>query len=258
MRYWSLILGALLSIFCPPCMAADTPLRLATLEYPPYIINTELGPRGLAVDIVSTAFARIGRPIKTELFPVARGQIRLLNGDADAYFSIKKTPERERDMLFPQKSLMTQDYVFFVNKGSRWRFTGSFDSLDNATIGVVIATSYGSRFDTAVKAGTLRKLEAVTSHESNFRKLLAHRVDAVICSRLVGLYYLGLLNGLNDVEISGPTVETTVSYLVFTRKKNHTALSQQFDQALESMERDGTLKRLNNDYQSPQARIPSR
>ena len=112
MRYWSLILGAFLSIFRPPCMAADTPLRLATLEYPPYIINTDQGPQGLAVDIVSTAFSRIGRSIKTELFPVARGQIRLLNGDADAYFSIKKTPERERDMLFTQNALMTQDYVF--------------------------------------------------------------------------------------------------------------------------------------------------
>ena len=256
MRYWSLILAAFLSIFRAPCMAAETPLRLATLEYPPYIMNTDQGPQGLAVDIVRTAFSRIGRPIKTELFPVARGQIRLLSGDADAYFSIKKTPERERDMLFPQKTLMTQDYVFFVNKNSRWRFSGSFDSLDNAFIGVVIATSYGSRFDAAVKAGTFRKLETVASHESNFRKLLARRVDVVICSRLVGLYYLEMLNGLNSVEISGPTVETTSSYLVFTRKKDYTELSQQFDQALENMERDGTLKRLHNAYLPSPALMP--
>lgn len=257
MRYWTLILASSLLIFCPLCMAAETPLRLATLEYPPYITNTGQGAQGLAVDIVSTAFSRIGRSIKSEIFPVARGQIMLLNGDADGYFSIKKTPERERDMLFTKKPLMTQDYVFFVHKDSRWRFTGSFSSVSNANIGVVIATSYGSRFDNAVQTGTLRKLETVTSHESNFRKLLARRVDMVICSRLVGLYYLGILNGLNEVKVSGPTVETTFSYLVFTRKKDYTALSQQFDQALESMEQDGTLKRLNSAYQLPQARIPS-
>lgn len=258
MRYGTLVLASLLLIFRLPCMAADTALHLATLEYPPYITNTAQGAQGLAVDIVNTAFSRIGQSIKIEFFPVARGQIRLLNGEADGYFSIKKTPERERDMLFTLNALMTQDYVFFVRKDSRWDFTGSFDSLDNAIIGVVIATSYGSRFDNAVRAGTLRKPEQVTSHESNFRKLLAGRVDAVICSRLVGFYYLGLLNGLNDVEVSGPTVETTFSYLVFTRKKDYTALSLQFDQALENMERDGTLKRLNTAYQSLQPHIPSK
>ena len=257
-RYWSLVLTSFLLIFPLPCMAADTALKLATLEYPPYITNTAQGAKGLAVDIVNTAFSRIGQPIMIEFFPVARGQIRVLNGEADGYFSIKKTPERVQDMLFTQKALMTQDYVFFVRKDSGWRFTGSFDSLENARIGVVIATSYGSRFDDAVRAGTLAKPEQVNTHESNFRKLLAGRVDAVICSRLVGLYYLGLLNGLNDVEISGPTVETTVSYLAFTRKKDYTALSLQFDQALERMEQDGTLKHLNNTYQLLQAHIPSK
>jgi ABC-type amino acid transport substrate-binding protein len=51
-------------------------------------------------------------------------------------------------------------------------------------------------------------------------------------------------------------VETTSSYLAFTRKKDYTQLSQQLDQALENMERDGTLKRLHNAYLPPQALIP--
>jgi len=258
MRSWSLILAVFLLIFRAPCTAADTPLRLATLEYPPYITDTGQGVQGLAVDVVNVAFSRIGRSIRTELLPIARGQIKLLNGDVDGYFSIKKTPEREQSMLFTQKALMTQEYVFFVRKDSRWRFTGSFNSLDGASIGIVIATSYGSRFDNAVQAGTLKKLEKVNDHESNFRKLLGRRVDAVICSRLVGLYYLGLLNGLSEVEVTGPVVETTSSYLVFTRKQDYTALSQQFDLAMESMERDGTLKRLNIAYQLPKVLIPSK
>jgi polar amino acid transport system substrate-binding protein len=243
-----------------PVLAADTALQLATLEYPPYISATDQGAQGLTVDIVKTAFARMGKPIAITFYPITRGQYMLLNGGADAFFSIKKTPEREQSMLFPQKPLISQDYVFFVRKGSPWRFNGNFNSLAEARIGVVGTTSYGSRFDSAREADTFKRLDTTTSHETNLRKLLAGRVDAVICSRLVGLYYLGQLNARQEVEISGPPVETTVSYLVFTRRQDNTALARQFDQALESMERDGTLRQLNNAYPmlaAPAARPPS-
>ena len=255
MRYRCMILAFSLLIPFSQCMAAETQLRLATLEYPPYIINADQNAQGLTVDIVRTAFSRIGQPIKIEFYPIARGQYMLLEGEVDGFFSIKKTPEREKSMLFPQKALINQDYVFFVRKDSLWRFSGNFDSLANATIGIVNGTSYGNRFDSAVQAGMFRKLDSATDYVMTFRKLLAGRVDAVICSRLVGLYYLRALNGLNDAEISGPPVEATVSYLAFTRKKDFTVLSQQFDQALENMARDGTLNRLINTYHLPQARI---
>jgi polar amino acid transport system substrate-binding protein len=256
----SILLTSVSLIFCPPVLAADPPLRLATLEYPPYITETEQGAQGLAVDIVRTAFARMGHPIVIEFYPITRGQYRLLNGEADAFFSIKKTEEREQSMLFPQKPLMRQEYVFFVRKGSPWRFNGNFNSVAEASIGVVGTTSYGSRFDSARQTNTFKRLDTTTSHETNLRKLLAGRVDMVICSRMVGLYYLGLLNALKEVEISGQAVETTLSYLVFTRKQDYTALARQFDLALDSMERDGTLKYLNSAYpmlSAPAAKPPS-
>lgn len=256
MRYLCLILALTLLIPSQPGMAADPPLRLATLEYPPYISNTEQGAQGLTVDIVKTAFSRIGQPVKIEFYPITRGQYMLLNGEVDGFFSIKKTPEREKTMRFPQKALMKQDYVFFVRKDSPWRFSGDFDSLADARIGIVNTTSYGSRFDSAAQTGKFKKLDPATDYVMTFRKLLAGRVDAVICSRLVGLYYLRTLDTQNEAEISGPTVETTVSYLAFTIQKDFTRLARQFDQAMESMEQDGTLTRLTDAYLTPQARIP--
>ena len=256
MQHWCSILTLFLVFQVAPSAAQEPPLRVATLEYPPYITQVDEHAKGLVVDVVNEAFARIGRPIQIEFFPVARGQVRLLNGLADAFFSIKKTPEREQTMLFTQRALMSQDYVFFVRRDSPRRFNGHLDSLADARIGIVSATSYGSRFDAAAQAGSFKRLEQVTSHETNFRKLLAGRIDAVICSRLVGLYYLDLLNGLDEVDIGGPIVETTFSYLVFTKQRDFTALSRQFDLALDAMEHDGTLKRLINAYPLPQANRP--
>lgn len=248
MRYRSFVLVFILCLSGMSGAAERAPLRLATLEYPPYITETESGPQGLVVDVVKAAFARIGQPILIEFFPVARGQQRLLNGQADAFFSIKKTAEREQTMLFTQKTLMRQDYVFFVRKKEPHRFNGNLASMADKSIGLVIATSYGSRFDAAAQEGAFKKLDPATSHEMNFRKLLAGRVDAVICSRLVGFYYLDRLDALKKVEIGGPVVETTFSYLAFTRQKDFAALAARFDEALEAMERDGALGRIFNAY----------
>ncbi|WP_051229149.1 substrate-binding periplasmic protein [Paludibacterium yongneupense] len=235
-----------------PALAADAPLLLATLEFPPYISDTGQGAQGLAVSIVKAVFTRIGTPVRIVFYPITRGQSLVLSGDVDGFFSIKKTPEREQGMLFPQEALFRQDFVFFVRKNSSWHFDGNLDSIAAARIGVVGKTSYGERFDSAVKAGRFRLLDTAVSHEMNFRKLLAGRVDAVICSRLVGLYFLRILNAADAVNISGPTVDTTSSYLAFTRKKDFTQLARRFDQALDDMEHDGTLERLSTVYQSAQ------
>ena len=240
------------------CVAADQTLRLATLEYPPYITQAEGGPRGLAVEVASEALARIGRAFRIDFYPIARGQRMVLTGEADAYFSIKKTAEREKTMVFPNTPLMRQDYVFFTPTDSRWRFDGGFESIAGARIGIVNATSYGGRFDGAIASGVFRQLEAVSDHETNFRKLLAHRIDAVICSRLVGTYYLKKLNGLNAVMVNGPAVETTQSYLVFPKTDNGIALARQFDQAMDGMARDGTIRQLTAGYPTLGSDAPPR
>lgn len=225
-------------------MAGDALLRLATLEYPPYITLTAQGPQGLAVNIVNTAFARLGQPVHIAFYPISRGQFLLQSGGVDGFFSIKKTQAREREFLFPQEALFRQDYVFFVRRDSPWRFNGSFDALADARIGVVGRTSYGERFDRAAQAGRFHRLDVAASHDMNFRKLLAGRVDAVICSRLVGVYYLKSLNGLELAGVSGPPVETTSSYLVFGRQKDFAPLARRLDRVLRGMAQDGTLARL--------------
>jgi polar amino acid transport system substrate-binding protein len=224
--------------------AAEAPVRLATFEYPPYVVPAGASAQGLSAELVREAFARMGRRVSIEFYPLNRGLKLLEAGEVSGFFSIKKTPERMAKLVFPHKPLIRQDYVFFVRKGSRVRFNGDFTALAGATIGVVMSTSYGQRFDDAVARGAFAKLESTTSYEQIFRMLVGERVDAVICSRLVGLEFVRRIGAGKLVEISGPVVETTLSYLVFTTKKTDAALAPAFDKALEAMERDGTLNRI--------------
>lgn len=233
------------------CAFAAEPLRLVSYAYPPYVEQTQNGAQGLSVDIVKEAFARMQRPVLIEFYPFARGVKMISEGVADGLFTIKKTPERTASMLFPQRPLFSQDYVFFTLKNSGFHFDGHFSSIADARIGVVNATHYGDRFGDAVKSGEFKHLDSASDYELTFRKLLGKRVDAVICSRLVGLAILKNMGAADKTRISGPPTESAVSYLAFSRARVHPDVAVEFDRAIESMEKDDTIKKFFLNYHFP-------
>lgn len=232
-----------------PISAQQPTLRFATLEYPPYIVQAGDSAQGLTIDIVNEVFKRIGREVKYEFYPIARGLAMVADGTVDGFFTLKKNADRELVMLFPKETVVSQDYVFFVPKDSKLEFDGNFTSMANASIGVVAATSYGARFDTAAKNNEFRKLESSADYDTTFKKLLAGRMDAVICSKFVGLAVLKKMGGADKVRVSGSPVETVPSFLAFTKKKDYSDLAAAFDQTIAAMRQDGTIDRIMKKYQ---------
>jgi len=106
-------------------------------------------------------------------------------GKVDAYFSLKKTPERERTLLFTHQPLVTQTFVFFAGVDSKITWTGRMEELRTRRIGVVSRTSYGPIFDRAAQ-DLLLSLDEANTFEQNLAKLVAGRVDLVINSLDVG------------------------------------------------------------------------
>lgn len=248
-RGWNKLLALSLALFCcAGAVAAPPRLLLVTQHYPPYIIANGSQASGLVVDVVREVFDRMKLPIDIAAYPWSRALNMVTSGEADALFTIKRTPERERTLVYPHEAVLTQDYVFFVRKGSAFRFDGDFKSIGHARIGVVINTSYGPRFDAAATQGVLTRIESAKDYEHIFRMLLAGRVDAVICSRLVGQDFLRNLNGLDQVQVAGPPTDTADSYLVFANKDGSRALADGFDRAMAAMRKDGTLDRILDSY----------
>jgi len=176
------LIVALVSVFMAlPVFVQQPAVRLATWDYPPYIIKSGDSAQGLTVEIVSEVFRRAGREIEYEFYPFARAMSMVTTGGVDGLFTIKKNAKREANLLFPKETIIEQDYVFFVLKESKVEFDGNFSSMANASIGVVNQTSYGDRFDKAAKNGAFKKLDVASNYELTFRKLLVGRMDAVIC-----------------------------------------------------------------------------
>ncbi len=241
-------LACLLSL-AAPAFSQERPLHLVTFVYPPFVeVGGDKPVNGLMVDAVTAVFSRMGKPMTLEVYPLARALRMLEIGEADGFFTIKKTPEREASYFFPKTHLLTQDFVFFVLADSGIEFNGELKNMTHASIGVVQNTSYGQVFDTAAKSDTFKRLEPALSFEANFKKLLAGRMDAVVCSRVVGLTILKKLNASKQVRVAGPPIETARSYIAFNRNTVTPALVAEFDRVLGAMQKDGTMKAIEQQY----------
>lgn len=228
-------------------LAQSKPLVLLTFDYPPFIVQDAKAPTGMMIEVVSEAFKRAGKPIKFEFYPLPRGLQMLEAGEGDALFTLKKTPEREAKFVFSQEPVLAQDYVFFVPKDSNIAFNGDLKTMSNATIGVVSKVSFGSVFDKAAEAGVFKKLDVAQTYETNFKKLLAKRTDAVVCSRVVGLTILKGLNASQEAKVSGPPIETAQSYIMFNKKVGADVVAA-FDKAIAAMRKDGTYAKIEKKY----------
>lgn len=243
------IVVVFLAMTSSSAFAQKRPLILAAHDYPPYVIvHDGKPPSGIMIDIWNEVSRRMGQEVRFEIYPLQREIMLLEQGLIDGLFSIKKTPDRERRFLYPKEPLMLQDHVFFVLKDSNIDFRGNLSSFANVSIGVVSKVSYGEVFDTAVATGVLKKIDPAASYDLDFRMLLNKRVEAIICSRFVGISILKRMGALDQTRIAGIPVETVKSYVIFGRKTVEPSVTEAFDKAISSMRKDGTIKSIERKY----------
>jgi polar amino acid transport system substrate-binding protein len=205
---------------------------IATLEYPPFIYSDKNQIKGPIVEKVKEIFDKLGVNVTIKILPIARGLLMVKNGEVDAYFSLKKTPERENVLLFTETPLIKQPFVFFTKKDSNVKWFGSIADIKNYRIGVVSQTSYGMVFDGYVKGGLISNIDESQSFELNIKKLIAGRVDLVINSYDVGQDLIKKLHAENEIIALIPPVEVINSYLAFTKVRDYSYLANQYDNLL--------------------------
>lgn len=241
-RSW--VLG--LAMVLPASALAET-YKLVTLEYPPYEYTEDGKIKGLAVEIVRRAFKLMKHEVIIESYPWARSQRMFENGDVDGIFTFFRTPEREQFALFGREAVITQTISMWVLKSSNTEFNGDLTKLDGHTFGVVNKTSYGERFDTAVKYGLLRT-EVANSIESCIGKLLAGRTDIWVSNRHGAIHELRRLGKLDAVKELKQPLQEVPAFVGFSKKRNHTALRDAFDQALATLKQSGVYETLLEAY----------
>ncbi len=218
-----------------PARAAD-PLTFLTLDYAPYAFEENGAVKGIAVDLVVAALKRDGKTATIRVQPWAR------------VLEVVKNAEREQFLDYGREPLVDQDIVLFVPADSKLTFDGDLTKLAEVPIGMVNQVSYGAKFDTAVKDGTLKKLEIANRGDLNALKLVNGRLDAMVSNRYVGLWGLKKADGLAKVRELQPPVEKLVSYAAFSKKRDLGATRDALDVALKAMKADGSYAAIVATY----------
>jgi len=224
-------------------VCAET-LVLAAANTRPTAFLVDGKPTGMLVDLVTEAFRRAGSPVEIKLMPWARCIEEAKTGAVDGVFSSFKLPERELFLAFPKEPLTTQVVAFFARKNSTIRFDGDLNSVRGVNIGIINGTSYGKKFDAAVKDGTLWRIDRTNTIDSNLQKLAVGHVDLIPSYREVLLDAANRLGLRSEIEELSPPLESVPSYLAFTKVRDLSKLSQSFDKELASMKQDGTYDRI--------------
>ncbi len=238
------ILGILVLIPIAGRPAEDRPARdrivLATLDWPPYVGRT-MDNQGYVTAIVKEAFGRSGVTADIRFHRWSRVIGLVKRGQVDGYFPEYYNDEIRSYARFSDP-MPAGPLGFFKRSDSQIEFT-ELKELSHLRIGIVKGYVNSAAFD----AATFLNKHPVNDDLSNFRLLLAGRVDLVVADRYVGEYLLAhhLPEHWADVTFLHHILEQKQIYLCIRSGRDNTLVFlNTFNRGLQEMQADGTLDRL--------------
>lgn len=222
--------------------------KLATIEYPPFVFLENGKAAGMNVEVIGEAFARAGHSVSYDFVPWTRGLKSVEKGRVDGLFPVYKTPERMKYAIYTSEVLGEEAATFFVPSASPIQFDGDLAKLSGYTFGIIRDFSYGQMFDDAKNSGVLRKFEVTDSLDSNVKMLVSSRYDIFVGEPFTALDTMKKMGVAEKVRRLSPDIQSTSTYVMFSRAKNLEKLADDISKALKSMKDDGTYQAIIDKY----------
>ncbi len=240
------LFGCLLGLFMQTVGAAD-PLRVVYFENYEPISWLDAGTmRGVLVDIVDEAIARrMGIAIEHRGYPWARAQDMVKKGYADAYLTVV-TPERSEYTNASVESVLSLDNVAYINAHNPHRKDlERIQTLDDL-LPYSLVDYFGNGW--AKRHLAQHNVNWVPGMSNALRMVGAGRVDAFIEASHVVRYHIHKINLDADIIELSPIFESVKFRLCIGKNSHYADRLEQFDQAIRTMRRDGTLDRIYDKY----------
>jgi polar amino acid transport system substrate-binding protein len=223
-----------------PGFCADRSVRLATLEWEPYI-GRDLEGFGFGAEILREAFHRAGYEVTFSFMPWVRALKEAELGRYDAVCFAYHSKERAGKYLF-SAPYAESTLGFCTLQGSGLTVRG-LEDLAPYRIGVVRGFVNTPEFDALE---TLRK-EEVKNEWMNLKKLLNGRVDVIVIDRFVMRHVLKthFPDRKDTVDFLEPPLAVHPLHLMFSKQREHSAAKlRAFNRAVETMRQDGSMDRI--------------
>lgn len=238
-RRMAVMISIFLVFLCSNLMAAET-IKLASLEWEPYI-GPKMPDGGYVAEIVNEAFKKNGKTAQIDYLPWARAVKMAKDGDYAGYLPEYYSEDLKKDFIlsapFPGGPL-----GFFKKKSSKITFK-TLEDLKPYSIGVVRGYVNTAEFDAA---SYLKKDEA-KDDLTNLKKLIAGRIELIVCDKYVGEHLLKteLKESAGEVEFIEPGLENKDLYLCISKAlPNGQKIMDEFNAAIKQMADDGTMKKI--------------
>ncbi len=229
--------------------AVAAPLHIVTSNYPPFCFEDKGEQKGIAVDVVKEAFARMGTEVHIEFFPFPRAIALLREGQADAIFPFSNKEDRASYTLYPKEKLVEDTQTLFVRADSSITFGGDLKKMEAYTFGRQRDADNGPVFTEAMRSGVITRIDEAVDQRQNILKLINGRFQIAIGPRLVVLHYAKESGNLGAIKELSPAVDKPLAvYLGFSKSKGLDAMAERFDQTLRKMRQDGSYERIVNRY----------
>lgn len=231
------LLSLLLPMFHVSAVGATEVMRLASLEWLPYVGAT-LPQHGLSAVIAATAAKQMDHKLRIDYFPWLRAmQVGSEDPGFSGYFPAYYTAERAKKCHFSKKmGTSTLGLAYLKEKPIQWQ---SLPQLTGLTFGVVFGYSNGEEFDAMVKQGKL-KVDTSPNDVLNIRKLLASRVSAIAIDKSVLRYLLltdaDFIKQREKIVFDDHVLAELTLHVCFQPTARGLIMQQAFDASLKSID----------------------
>jgi len=248
------IVLVLLGIGVGSIWAEGPTLKIALGDWCPYSCDPakEDGKIGYIPEILMIVFQQAGFKVETQLMPFTRILKSVQNGSFTVVPGMVK--KNAPDLVFPETPIGLSTYIFYVAKGSSWRYQG-FESLTKLQrLGLIQNYSYEvldpdiARF---LKAPPAKNdyITGVKPLERNFMKLLFERVDTVPEDQWVVIYTLNKKNSRDKVDEAGTIGNPVPVYVGFSPAiPQSQEYARMLDEGVTELRKTGELHTILNRY----------
>ena len=196
--------------------------------------------RGMGPDILRALAAQLGQSLHFDLFPWARAQSMVAQGQADILVGPYKSPERLEQFHFSERPFYQDQMVFYARSGTP-DWDGQYESLREKRIVIINGWAYGEEFDAARQS---LNVSVTNSVESALTMLALGRVDLFASNRRNTEPVIPLLALEGKVAPQERVLATQRGYFAFPKRPEYLALRQRFDRAFNSFGDAGELLKL--------------
>lgn len=244
-----------IAILVFPFSAQAEELVIATTTYCPLVcVGNEAGQDGIMHEVLRAAFDNSEYKLKFENMPYGRAIQGTLDGHyaAVTFAGTANSP----DFLFVRNFVMTNIVQFAVLKESTWKYTG-VPSLHDIRLGIPTGFRTGN---TEIDDYISNPPEShhvffsssdnpTTAQTANLKRLLAGRLDAMLCGSLAFKYIAHNMGVADRLRLDPTPVASFYNHISFSPKHpNGKTLRKFVERKIDDMQRSGRLTRILRRY----------